>query len=91
MTIVVNTSIKAVENSQLVAVPANGGVRLKFAEAGDYQVAFYATNGVMLQTSSVTAAAGGEALVTLNKGFKDVVLVKVTMRGRTLAIIKLVD
>lgn len=91
VTIVVNTSIKAVENSQLVAVPANGGVRLKFAEAGDYQVAFYATNGVMLQTSSVTAAAGGEALVTLNKGFKDVVLVKVTMRGRTLAIIKLVD
>ena len=90
VTINVNTSIKAVENNQLVAVPAQGGVRLKFAEAGGYQIAFYGTNGAMLQNSTVKAIAGGEALVTLNEGFKGVVLVKVSKKGRTLATLKVV-
>lgn len=90
ITITVGTGIKAVENNKLVAVPANGGIRLQFAEAGDYQIAFYATNGVVLQNSSVKATAGSEALVTLHDGSKGVVLVKVTKNGRTLATLKVV-
>ena len=90
VTISVNTSIASVENQQLVAVPVNGGIRLMFAEAGDYQIAFYSTNGAMLQNSTVKALAGGEALVTLNQGFKGVVLVKVSKKGRTLATLKVV-
>ncbi len=84
----VPSAIETVETtSGLVVVSTGGGIRLHFAEGGNYQVAFYSTSGALLQSSPVKAQAGGEAFVTLG-GTKGIVLVKVQKDGRTLRSLK---
>ena len=88
ITIGVPSGIETVETTaDVLVVPAGGGIRLQFAQEGDYQVTFFSTNGALLQSSPVKAQAGGEALVTL-AGTKGIVLVKVQKGGKTLRSLK---